>query len=204
MARDQGDRDGWDARYGTAELIWTAEPNVFVAREAADLPPGRALDLATGEGRNAVWLAGRGWRVTAVDFSVEGLRKARRLAAEHGADIDWILADVRDHRPRPRGYDLVLVAYLHLRAEDLRDVLYRAAEAVAPGGTLLVVGHDLTNLNEGVGGPRDPSVLYTATGVAAALNGLEVVRADRVTRVVVRGEIEHTAFDTLVRAVRPG
>ena len=83
------------------ELVWTAEPNRFVVAELQDLAPGRALDVGAGEGRNAVWLASRGWQVTAVDFSAVGLDKGRRLAQDRGVAVDWVLADVRDYQPEP-------------------------------------------------------------------------------------------------------
>src|SRR5690348_14293140 len=104
------DRAEWDRRYAGTELVWTAEPNRFVVQEVAGLPPGRALDLAAGEGRNAVWLAERGWAVTAVDFSAVGLDKARRLAAERGVEAGWVVADVLEYVPEPGAYDLVLIA----------------------------------------------------------------------------------------------
>lgn len=197
------DSTDWDRRYSGTELVWKADPNRFLVEEAAELPPGRALDLATGEGRNAVWLAGRGWSVTAVDFSAVGLDKARRLAAERGVQVEWVLADVLAHTPEPGGHDLVLIAYLQLPQERLAKVLGRAAAALAPGGTLLVIGHDLANLTEGVGGPQDPAVLYTAQSVVSALEGLEIVRAGTVRRPVHTEAGERSAVDTLVRAVRP-
>ena len=86
------DAKAWDERYADSELVWSVEPNQFVAAECADLPPGRALDLAAGEGRNAIWLARRGWDVTAVDFSQAGLDKGRRLAGELA--IEWVCGDV--------------------------------------------------------------------------------------------------------------
>ena len=86
------DAEAWDERYADSELVWSVEPNQFVAAECADLPPGRALDLAAGEGRNSIWLARRGWDVTAVDFSQAGLDKGRRLAGE--LEIEWVCADV--------------------------------------------------------------------------------------------------------------
>jgi SAM-dependent methyltransferase len=196
------DSTDWDRRYAGTELVWKAAPNRFLVEEAAGLPPGRALDLATGEGRNAVWLAGRGWSVTAVDFSAVGLDKARRLADEHGVRAEWVLADVLDHAPEPGGYDLVIIAYLQLPEAQLATVLGRAATALAPGGTLLVIGHDLANLTEGVGGPQDPAVLYTAPSIVSALDGLEIVRAGTVRRPVRTEAGDQTAVDTLVRAVR--
>jgi len=170
------DSQEWDRRYAGAELVWTAEPNRFVVAELADLPPGRALDLGAGEGRNAVWLAARGWRVTAVDFSAVGLDKGRRLAHARGVAVDWVCADVLGYQPGAQSFQLVLVAYLQLRAAELDAVLRRAVTALAPGGVLLVVGHDVTNLSEGAGGPPDPAVLYTPEAVTGSLDGLTVLR----------------------------
>ena len=197
------DADDWDRRYSTSELIWTAEPNRFLVEEVRDLAPGRALDLAAGQGRNAVWLAHEGWQVTALDFSAVGLDKARRLAARAGVAIDLVRADARD--PIDGAFDLVAVLYLHLSAEDRRRALRNAAGAVAPGGTLLVVGHDTTNLTRGVGGPQDAAVLFTASDVVADLDGTGLVirRAEAVHRTVTRDGGDTVAIDALVRAERP-
>jgi SAM-dependent methyltransferase len=200
------DSQQWDERYSGAEFEWTTRPNQFVAAELADLPPDRALDLAAGEGRNTVWLAERGWRVTAVDFSRVGLEKGRKLSAARGVDdarVDWIVADLGDYEPERGAFDLVLIAYLQVIPELRARVLARAAAAAAPGGTVFVIGHDLTNLTQGVGGPQDPDVLYTPEAVSAELAGLLVVRAGRVHRAVERDDGPATAVDTLVRAVRP-
>jgi SAM-dependent methyltransferase len=196
------EREDWDRRYHGTQLLWTAQPNRFVAEELGDLAPGRALDLGSGEGRNAVWLAERGWRVTAVDFSSVALDKGRGLAEARGVRVDWVLADLRGYRPEPVAYDLVLVAYLHLLPAQRAAVLRGAAAALAPRGTLLVVGHDLANLAEGVGGPRDPAVLYTPEAVAAELNGLTVNRAERVRRPVETDAGTSEAVDTLALATR--
>jgi SAM-dependent methyltransferase len=207
------DSRAWDERYAATELVWSSTPNQFVAAELADTPPGRALDLAAGEGRNALWLAARGWQVTAVDFSLVGLDKGRRLEAAQpqGRDmhVDWVHADVLTYEPGPVGYDLALLAYLQLPAAERRTAVRTAFEALSVGGTLLVVAHDSTNLTEGTGGPQDPSVLYTAEEVLGDLDGerFDVVRAERVARVVPagdehRGEPDRTAYDALVRLVR--
>jgi SAM-dependent methyltransferase len=196
------DSQEWDQRYARTELVWTAEPNRFAVAELQDLAPGRALDVAAGEGRNAVWLAGRGWQVTAVDFSAAGLEKGRRLAQARGVVVDWVHADVRDYQPEAASFQLVLVAYLQLREAELDGVLRRAVTGLAPGGVLLVVGHDVTNLTEGTGGPPDPAVLYTPESIARSLAGLTVVRAERVRRPVTTADGHREAVDTLVRACR--
>jgi SAM-dependent methyltransferase len=196
------EREDWDRRYGGTELLWRAEPNRFVAAELQGLPPGRALDLGAGEGRNAVWLAERGWRVTAVDFSAVALDKGRGLAQARGVSVDWVLEDLRGYRPELAAYDLVLVAYLQLLPAERAAVLRGAVTALARHGTLLVVGHDLANLAEGVGGPQDPAVLYTPEAVVAELTGLTVNRAGRVRRPVDTEAGTSEAVDTLVLATR--
>ena len=193
----------WNERYSGPDLVWGSGPNRFVTGEAAALPPGRAIDLGTGEGRNAIWLAGRGWQVTAVDFSAAGLARAARLAAERAVSVDWVQADLLDCQPAPGRYDLVLIAYIHLPAVSLARVFRAAAAAVAAGGTLLVIGHDRDNITRGHGGPQDLDRLYTPAAVTAELDGLAVRRAEQVIRPVRTPEGERIAIDTLVRAERP-
>jgi SAM-dependent methyltransferase len=196
------DREQWNERYAGSELIWTANANRFLVEEVAGLTPGRALDLGCGEGRNAVWLAERGWDVTGVDFSDVGLSKAARLAAERDIEVAWIEADLLEFIPEPGGFELVAALYLHRTAPELRKIMARAAAAVAPGGVLLVVGHDASNPTEGYGGPQDPAILFTPGEVAAALPGLTVERAERVRRPVASPQGEANAIDALVRATR--
>ena len=195
------DAHSWDERYAAAEQVWSTTPNGFVASAVADLPPGDALDLACGEGRNAIWLAGRGWRVVASDFSATAVDRARRLAGD--LEVDWRIADARV-ADLPE-VDLVVVAYLHLPADERTDVVRRAWSALRPGGTFFLVAHDATNLTEGTGGPQDASVLYTAEDVLADLADRDVVtiRAERVARQVTAaddhgGEEHRTAWDALV------
>jgi len=195
-------RDDWDRKYSETGLLWSAEPNRFVVAELAGLPPGRALDLACGEGRNAIWLAELGWRVAAVDFSEIAIAKGRERAARLGLDVDFVCADLLDYEPEPDAYDLVLVLYLQIPAGERRLVLSRAADALAPGATFLLVGHDSTNLTDGVGGPSEPSVLYTPDDIVAELGGLEIEKAERVLRDVEGAE--RPAIDALVRARKTG
>jgi SAM-dependent methyltransferase len=204
------DSTAWDERYAASELVWSAGPNVWVETLTAELPPGRALDLAAGEGRNALWLASRGWTVTAVDFSGVALDRANQLAAQRlddgGQRLTTVTADVVTWRPQPRSFDLVLVVYLHLPPEERVAVLEGAADAVAPGGTLLVVGHDLANLEGGVGGPQDPTVLCRPEDVVADVTpaGLDIQRADTVRRPVMQDDgTTRDALDLLVLATRP-
>jgi SAM-dependent methyltransferase len=198
------ERDDWDLKYAGEELLWSAEPNRFLVEATRDLRPGSALDVACGEGRNAVWLAERGWRPTGVDFSAVALAKARRLAAARGVDVEWVEADVRTWSPNGP-YDLVALLYLQLPATQRRKVLRSFAHAVAPGGHLLVVGHDTDNLTAGVGGPQDPDVLFSSADVVASSegSGLVVEQAAQVRRPVATDHGDVDALDALVRAVRP-
>jgi SAM-dependent methyltransferase len=202
------DRGEWNERYRASELVWSAEPNQFVVGEVAGLPPGRVLDLAAGEGRNAIWLAEQGWQATAVDYSEVAIDKARALAAARGVEIETAVEDVTAFHPTPHAYDLVLVAYLQLPEPARSAALHRAAEAVAPGGTLLVIAHDESNIEHGYGGPKDVAVLASPEDVAAIVagfdsgivSGLEVVKAQRVERVVDTPDGPRVAIDHVVRA----
>jgi SAM-dependent methyltransferase len=195
------DADAWDERYREQELVWSAGPNEFVERETADLRPGRALDLAAGEGRNAIWLASRGWTVEAVEFSAVAIDKGRRLAEHAGVDVDWTLADLTA-RPDLAPADLVLLAYLHLPQPHADEVLRHAATLLRPGGVLLVVGHARRNLIDGYGGPPVAAVLAEPEEVADVLAaaGLHVERADEVLRAVDTDDGDREAIDLLVRA----
>jgi SAM-dependent methyltransferase len=195
----------WDRRYAGSGLLWTAKPNRFLVAETSELPAGRALDLATGEGRNAVWLAERGWKVVGVDFSRVGLEKAQHLAVERSVEVEWLQADLLDYRPEPRAFDLVLAFYLQVPPEARQPILSSAATAVASGGSLLLVAHDKRNLEQGHGGPKDASVLYTPEDVVRDLegSGLRLERAAVVERPVDTHEGQRIALDALVRARRP-
>ncbi|MGQ4383513.1 class I SAM-dependent methyltransferase [Streptomyces sp. SAS_270] len=199
------DAASWDERYRGSELVWKAEPNRFVAEELAGLKPsGRAVDLAAGEGRNAVWLAEQGWEVDAVDFSAVALEKAGRLAVDRGVRLHTVHADLTLWTPAEATYDLVLIAYLHLPWPEMAQLLPRAAAAVRSGGTLLLVGHDAANPEHGYGGPQDPRVLYTAEQVADLWRPyVDILRAETASRPVTDAEgNSHTALDALVHAVR--
>ena len=202
------DAAAWDARYASHEHLWSPGPNAFVEAETADLPPGKVLDLAAGEGRNAVWLAERGWQVTVVEFSRVALEKSERAATSRGVTLELVHADVTEYVPRSRTYDLVLISYLQTVESERKIWLARAADALAPGGTLLILAHDASNLEHGYGGPQDASVLASPEDVAATLTAhdpeLVIERAEVVERTVDNEDGTHVALDHLVRAKRVG
>jgi SAM-dependent methyltransferase len=197
------DAAAWDERYETSELLWSAEPNRFVVEVVADEPPGIGVDLACGEGRNAIWLAEQGWTMTGIDFSAAGLAKAASLARARAVQVDWVEDDVVTWAPLT-GQDLALVAYLHLPADQRRLALGHAVSACRLDGLVAVVGHARRNLDDGYGGPQDPAILLEPDEVAddLAAAGAEVQRAEHVTRTVATADGERTAIDTLVLARR--
>jgi SAM-dependent methyltransferase len=181
----------WDERYAEKQQ-WSAGPNALIAELLADVPPGDAVDLAAGEGRHALWLAGLGWRVTAVDFSPVGLDRGR---AQPGADsVEWVVADVTRWSAPPSSLDLVLVAYLHLPTDVMTDVLVRSVDWLRPGGRFLLLGHDVDNITRGVGGPQDPGLLHSVERLAPVAERLDVDRLEQVPRETPEG----TALDTLL------
>jgi 2-polyprenyl-3-methyl-5-hydroxy-6-metoxy-1,4-benzoquinol methylase len=194
-------REDWDKRYAAVDNLWAVKPNRFLVAEVGELPPGRALDLACGEGQNGIWLASLGWTVTGVDYSEVAIGKARSRAERDGVDATFVSADLLEFVPETSAYDLVLLLYFHLPPAELHTVLSRAQNALAEGGTMVVLGHDRTNLTEGVGGPSDPAILYAPEEIAAELTELEIVKATPVFRDVA-GE-ERDAIDALVTARRP-
>jgi len=197
------DARSWDERYAASELVWSAGPNVFVVEQVGDLAPGRAIDLAGGEGRNALWLAEQGWDAELVEFSAVALEKAAAIAHHRGLALRTTLADVTA-APALDPAELVLVCYLQLTSEPLAAALRHAATLVAPGGTLLVIAHERDNLAHGYGGPPDVAYLPTVAEVLDAIDGegLLVEHAGQVRRRVDTDEGPREAIDLLVRARR--
>ncbi|HEX6947917.1 MAG TPA: class I SAM-dependent methyltransferase [Acidimicrobiia bacterium] len=188
----------WDEKYRAAsDRLWSAEPNLFVADRLAHHRPGRGVDLGSGEGRNAIWLARRGWQMVGVDFSTVAVERARRASSE----VSWQVADVREWEPEQQ-VDLVLIAYLQMVPEELELVVRRSATWLDPDGELFMIGHDRTNLEKGYGGPSEESVLWDLPTIKEWLGGLEIVEAQRVRRPVETPEGVKLARDALVRARR--
>ncbi len=193
------DATGWDQRYRTKELIWNVGPNQFLPGLVDGLAAGRALDVATGEGRNAVWLAQQGWEVTGVDFSTAGIDKARAVARQHDVAVQWTVADLTSWSPPLDHFDLIIEFYLHVPAPARSSIHRNLVKGLAPGGRYVIVGHDLSNLTKGVGGPPDPGLLFTPADLAADLPALQIERAEIVRRPV--GDA--VALDAVLVATRP-
>ena len=197
----------WDERYAGADLVWSAAPNVWVEELLDGAQPGRALDVAAGEGRNAIWLVERGWTVTATDSSPVAVSRMRQIAddrlGERRAALTTEVSDATRPPPAPVGevdaaYDLVLFCYLHLPREEWDAAIAAGVRAAAPAGLVFVVAHALRNLVEGVGGPQDPTVLLDPEGVVQSVTGLPVdVVSARIRERMVEGS-DLPALDTVV------
>ena len=200
------DHHGWNERYAANPQTFPLHPNHLVAEEVGGLTPGVALDLATGEGRHAVWLADLGWRVLAADFSVAGLSKAQARARSAGLPISWALADVRLLRFPPDRFDLVLAAFFAARPSERPSLYAAVADSLRPGGMFLIVGYDEINLTRGSGGPQDPELLLRPGPLASELAtlGLEVRRAEAVSATHLRSDGVHAdVVNAVITAVRP-
>jgi 2-polyprenyl-3-methyl-5-hydroxy-6-metoxy-1,4-benzoquinol methylase len=173
-------RAAWRLEQAEREHRWALasarEEKVSVRKvaEAAGLSPGRALDVGCGEGADAVWLAERGWRVTAVDISATALERAAAHAASVGAEvagrIEWTHTDLRRQPPEEGAYDLVTSQFMHLPGPERRELFARLAAAVAPGGVLLIVGHHQSDLRTTAARPHMPEAMFTGEEVASSLD----------------------------------
>jgi SAM-dependent methyltransferase len=157
----------WDERYRSEPRIWSGDANAVLVTELSDLPPGTAFDAGAGEGGDACWLAAQGWKVTAADISTVALERAAAHAGRLGLDITWLHTDLTQTSP-PGTYDLVTAHFLHVPKAAQQALFHRLADAVAPGGTLLVVGHDPRDMTT-MQRPHLAEMGWTADEVAAAL-----------------------------------
>jgi SAM-dependent methyltransferase len=205
------DQQFWEERYRSSAAVWSGRPNPHLVAEVADLAPGAALDAGSGEGADALWLASRGWRVTAVDFSATALQRGAAHAEALGnglADrIDWVRADLTAWEPPEASFDLVAAHYMHLPAAPRRALFARLSTAVALGGTLLVVGHHPSDMQTTMPRPDMPELFFTAEEVAGSLDPdrWQVVAADARPRSATDPDGRAvTIHDTVLRARRAG
>ncbi|WP_158881698.1 class I SAM-dependent methyltransferase [Amycolatopsis anabasis] len=196
------DEKFWDDRYGGTDQLFSGEPNGVLVTEVTGLPPGQALDVGCGEGGDALWLARHGWHVTAVDISRDALERAARAAGGTEA-VAWTRADLTATAPPAGAFDLVSVQYFPLPRRPGHTALRRLLAAVAPGGTLLFVSHDLAELppREELG--VDPSDYYEPHEVAGLLGDDWVVEVDETRpRTAPAPAGTHHTRDTVLRARR--
>lgn len=193
--------DAWNARYRESDRIWSGEPNHALVSEVAELTPGRALDVGCGEGADAIWLAGRGWQVSALDPSEVALQRAQQAAADAGVQISWWLGNLAEADLPQEAFDLVSVMYAVLPLDD--DPVRQLASLVAPGGTLLVVHHAEVDRERARAHGFDPDLLLRPDQVAEQLgDGWWVVTHERRERSISGGAGRHHHDDLVVRAIR--
>lgn len=188
----------WDARYAGEDYVYGKEPNDFLAAQANRLPRGRALCLAEGEGRNAVFLAGLGYAVLAVDASTQGLAKAEKLARERGVAIDTRVADLAAYPITPGHWDLIVSIFCHLPPPVRRHVHRAAVAGLRPGGAFLLEAYTPRQLEFGTGGPPTRELLMNLASLREELKGLHFVHAAETERDVVEGRL-HTGRGAVVQ-----
>ena len=190
----------WDARYTEAGWAFGTEPNDFVREQAHHLPPGRVLCLAEGEGRNAVWLAARGYAVTGVDVSAAGLAKAQRLAAERGVTVTTVCADLASFALEPGAWQGIVSIFAHVPVDVRQRVHAALPQSLAPGGVLLLEAYRPQQVGRGTGGPSDDERMLDLARLRAELGGLEWLLAREVERDVIEGRC-HTGPASVVQLV---
>lgn len=170
----------WDNAYRSRQAAWSPEPNDLVVAAVADVKPGRALDVGCGDGADAIWLAERGWRVTASDISSVALERGR--AMDQTGRIEWLQADLLEWTPEASAYDLVAAHFVHFAAQEREIVFRRLAAAVRPHGTLVVVAHHPSDLQTTAGRWPMPELYYVADDIAALLKPTEWQIVDAAVR----------------------
>ncbi|MCQ4121058.1 class I SAM-dependent methyltransferase [Rhodococcus tibetensis] len=194
----------WDARYSERDRVWSGEPNGALVDEITGARPGRALDIGCGEGADAIWLARQGWAVTALDVSRVALDRAAAHAAGQDTDITWVLSGLLDADLPSGGFDLVSAQYPALRSSADRAAECALVSAVAPGGILLVVHHDMRNADSAREHGFDPDDWVTPGDVAALLDDSWHIDVNEVrARSISGGAGAHHTHDVVLRAHRP-
>ncbi|HEY6194832.1 MAG TPA: class I SAM-dependent methyltransferase [Candidatus Eisenbacteria bacterium] len=190
----------WDARYAEAGWAFGTEPNDFLREQAELLPRGRVLCLAEGEGRNAVWLAGQGFEVTAVDLSSTGLEKAQRLASERGVRITTVCADLATYAIEPDAWEGIVSIFAHVPAAVRARVHGAVTGGLVPGGVFLLEAYRPQQIGRGTGGPNDDERMVDLARLRAEVGTLEWLVAREVEREVVEGH-RHTGMASVVQLV---
>ncbi|PRX45004.1 methyltransferase family protein [Prauserella shujinwangii] len=198
------DAQFWDERYRSRDRLFSGAPNGVLVAEVTGLPPGQALDVGCGEGADALWLARRGWQVTAIDVSRVALERAAAAADEDIAGrVAWVQADVTTSAPPAGAFDLVSVQYFPLPRRPDHAALHGLLDAVAPGGTLLFVGHDLTDLPPRLENGVAPADYYQPADIAKLLADDWTVLVDETRpRTAPAPAGTHHTHDTVLRARR--
>jgi SAM-dependent methyltransferase len=210
-AHDTGpvfDEGFWNERYRSSQRVWSGNPNPQLVAEAADISPGRALDVGCGEGADAIWLARKGWAVVAADISSVAIERGEQHARDTdpaaSARIEWRQADLLTQPPEPGSFDLVSVQFMQLPPEPRTRLFSALAASVRAGGTLLIVGHHPSDLTTGVPRPPMPELFYSSDEIAGLLDGSWTVEASeaRPRQASTPEGVEVTIHDAVLVATR--
>ena len=190
----------WEERYGQEEFVFGTEPNDFLRERVDELPAGEVLCLAEGEGRNAVFIAGRGRSVSSVDLTEAGVAKTLRLAAEKGVVVDATVADLTEFDLGRQRWDAIVSIFAHTPPDLRRDLHARVVRALRPGGIFLLEAYTPAQVGRGTGGPQDPAMTMTLDGLRQELAGLEILHGLELERDVVEGS-GHTGTASVVQVL---
>jgi SAM-dependent methyltransferase len=198
------DRASWDQRYASAEQVWSGQPNGALVRETTGLRPGKVLDVGCGEGADAVWLAGNGWDVTALDVSAVALERAVRHAEHAGVPVRWVHAGLAEASLAPGTFDLVSAQYPALLRTEKHAAESALLAAVAPGGMLLFVHHHpAIDAEQARARGFDPDDYVSLSDVAALLDSSWRIEVNEIRpRSVTAGAGSHHTHDIVLRARR--
>jgi len=188
----------WNERFAADGYAYGEEPNEFLAESMRLIPRGRVLCLAEGQGRNAVYLARHGYDVTAVDWSEAGLDKARKLADKHGVAITTLLADLNAYKIPPENWNGIVSIFAHLEPNLRRRIHHACVRGLAHGGVMILEAYTPAQLSYGTGGPKDPELLMTRSGLLEEFAGLNVLHAAELVRHVSEGK-HHTGDAAVVQ-----
>jgi SAM-dependent methyltransferase len=193
-------REMWESRYATDEYVYGTAPNDFLAASVADLPPGRALCIADGEGRNGVYLGSLGHTVTSVDMTESGMAKAARLAETRGVALTTVVADLADYDLGEHRWDLIVSIFAHMPPDIRGRVHGNIARALAPGGRLVLEAYTPEQIGRGTGGPKTPELTMTLDGLRDELTEMDFVSGQETVRSVIEGP-GHTGEGAVVQVV---
>lgn len=190
----------WNERYSSEDYAYGTEPNTFLAAHFAQLPKGRVLSLAEGEGRNAVFLAQQGYEVTGVDSSEVGLAKAKALADARGVLAHWVHADLAHYEPGESTWDAIVSIFCPLQPAIRRELYRKVLDGLKPGGVFLLEAYTPAQIQHGTGGGKSVELMQTAASLRAELPGLDFVHLVELERDVVEG-LFHTGLGAVVQAI---
>jgi 2-polyprenyl-3-methyl-5-hydroxy-6-metoxy-1,4-benzoquinol methylase len=190
----------WDERYSAAEYVYGTNPNNFLEANFSSIPKGKVLSLAEGEGRNAVFLAKQGYSVTAVDASLVGLKKAKKLAEENGVVVEFIQADLADYDLGENQWEGIVSIFCPLPSSIRKQVHQKVAAGLKPNGVFLLEAYTPNQLKHGTGGGNSVDVMQSQETLSQELASLKFRHLIELERDIIEG-LYHTGIGAVVQAI---